>query len=130
MVKCPECGEVLDESKDKRCPKCGYILTDDLGTVSQSKDKKSNNKIIAVIAVVVIISIIAVFASGMLSNNNTVDDTDSADDSVYWGSTKTDKFHLPDCEWAEKISEDNKIIYQSREDAIEDGKEPCGECNP
>lgn len=148
MVKCPKCGEILTES-DVRCSKCGALLSNE----STSKTKGSSNKIIAVIAIVVIIAIVGVLASGMFSNNNSssdaqVENTDtvepikedtssSSDDSdasasstEYWASAKAEKFHLPTCEWAQKISENNKIIYQSREDAIADGKEPCGACNP
>lgn len=152
MVKCPSCGEILSQ-KDKRCPKCGYKLTKNVADTSK---KGPTNKIIAIIAIVVIIAIVAVIASGIFSNDNAVDDTSanndnsdvvapiSEDDSQssagdsqktaesteYWASAKADKFHLPTCEWAEKISDDNKIVYQSRDDAIADGKEPCGVCNP
>ena len=142
MVKCPKCGEVLTEN-DKTCPVCGYQL-------SSVKESKFNNKILAVIAIIVVIAIVGVLASGMFSTDNSSGDVSVNDnsDSVknvkedssnsnstsasseYWASAKTDKFHLPTCEWAEKISEDNKIIYTSREDAIADGKEPCGVCNP
>ena len=102
--------------------------------------------IIAVIAVVVIIAVVGVVASGMLSGdastandtkqNDTVNpivekgDSSASNATEYWASAKAEKFHLPTCEWAEKISDDNKIIYHSRDDAIEDGKVPCGACNP
>ena len=146
MVKCPECGEVLTESH-KLCPVCGYKLSKKDNKDSSTKVSKSNNKILVVIAVIVVIAIVGVLASGMVSTNHSSDDASVSDDSSssknvkedsssssssseYWASAKADKFHLPTCEWAEKISEDNKIIYQSREDAITDGKEPCGACNP
>ena len=148
MVKCPKCGEILAEDA-VRCSKCGALLSNE----STSKTKGSYNKIIAVIAIVVIIAIVGVLASGMFSNDNSGNDTQvektdtaepikedtssssndsdaSASTTEYWASAKAGKFHLPSCEWAQKISEDNKIIYQSREDAIADGKEPCGACNP
>ena len=130
MVKCPECGEEIKESF-KKCPYCGHVI-------SKEKSKNSGigtNKIIAIVAVVVVIAVVGVLLSGMLGGNTAShsDDKDtSASDGAteYWASINADKFHLPDCEWAKKISEDNKIIYHSREDAIADGKEPCGECNP
>ena len=135
MVKCPKCGNIAAET-DKRCSKCGEPL---------SKDKKSSNKMIAIIALVAVVAIAGVLASGIFSGDastadvetqsNTVepvieDDDSSSEPTEYWASAKAEKFHLPTCEWAEKISEDNKIIYQSREDAIADGKVPCGACNP
>lgn len=41
------------------------------------------------------------------------------------------KFHDPDCEWAQKISDRNRADYTgSREDLIEQGYTPCGGCNP
>lgn len=148
LVKCPECGEELAE-KDKLCPVCGYEISKSNEKTSSSNNK-SYNKIIAVVAIIVIIAIVGVLASGMFSNDNSSNDaavsknTDSVDsvkedssssndesaDTEYWASEKTSKFHLPTCEWAEKISENNKIIYDSREDAIADGKEPCDVCNP
>jgi len=121
---------------------------------SKTSNKFSSKMIITVIAVIAIIAIVGAFASGIFTNNNGAVDTandesstetvdsvsqDNTDDkssssessdTEYWASAKTDKFHLPDCEWAEKISDDNKIIYDSREDAIADGKEPCNVCNP
>ena len=140
MVKCPECGEILTEN-DKTCPSCGKSLS--------NKPKVSSNKIIAIVAIVVVIAIVGVLASGMFSGDNTAADVSQDSKSVepikenvssdssssggateYWASAKAEKFHKPTCEWAEKISEDNKIIYQSREDAIADGKVPCGVCNP
>lgn len=41
------------------------------------------------------------------------------------------KFHTPDCEWAQKISNKNRKEYTgSRDDLIEQGYDPCGSCNP
>ena len=142
MAKCPNCGASVNSS-DKRCSKCGTLL-----------DKKSNSPklIIGILAVVVIIAIVGAFASGIFNgdtstssvsqdtsvSDNTPTETvkpSSNDDSSsanteYWASAKAEKFHTPDCEWAQKISESNKIVYHSRDDAIADGKVPCGACNP
>lgn len=41
------------------------------------------------------------------------------------------KFHDPNCEWAQKISDRNRIDYiGSREELIERGYSPCGSCRP
>lgn len=153
MVKCPKCGHINPDTA-KGCGKCAYEFTesDKASNSKVSNSKSSNTMIIVVIAIVVIIAVVGVFASGMLSSSDTSADDNSqtvapivendtsdvdtqqsnSDDSAaeYWASAKTDKFHLPTCEWAEKISEDNKIVYTSRDDAISDGKQPCSVCNP
>ena len=49
---------------------------------------------------------------------------------TYVCSQKSDKFHLPDCEWAQKINPKNKITYNSRDAAVADGRIPCQVCNP
>jgi len=146
MAKCPSCGANVNAS-DKRCSKCGAKLDNEKSKTNSSK------LIIGIILVVVIIAVIGAFASGIFTNNGVTNQTndDSSVETVepitensnnndsnsgksasteFWASEKTDKFHLPDCEWAEKISDTNKIIYDTREDAIADGKKPCSVCNP
>jgi Metal binding domain of Ada len=39
-------------------------------------------------------------------------------------------FHRPDCRWAQNISPENRVTYNSRQEAIRDGKKPCKSCNP
>lgn len=119
MVKCPNCGNEVS-STDKRCRKCGTDVK-----------KNSNKLLIAILAIVAIIAIVGIFASGVLSNDNANHVSDSSgNDAVFWASSEGNKFHKPNCEWAQKIKESNKVVYTSREAAIEDGREPCGECNP
>lgn len=48
----------------------------------------------------------------------------------YWGSSKSDKFHKPECRWAQKISPQNLIIFKNREEALWAGYKPCKECRP
>lgn len=49
----------------------------------------------------------------------------------YTLNTNSMKFHDPDCEWAQKISDKNRQDYTgSREDLIEQGYTPCGSCDP
>ena len=143
LVRCPKCNH-RNPDNAKGCSNCGAELP-----VKQSKSNSSNTKIIAVVAIIVIIAIVGVVASGMLSNSpsdnvnvddksnvvspvadNNTSDKDSSSHTEYWASAKAEKFHLPTCEWAQKISDSNKVVYQSRNDAIEDGKVPCTACNP
>lgn len=48
----------------------------------------------------------------------------------YIGSKESDKYHLPTCRWAEKITSENQIWFQTEEEAQSVGYEPCGVCKP
>lgn len=149
MVKCPNCGAEVS-STDKRCSKCG----------SKIKNNSNNliiGIVIAVILIAVVGIFASGVLSDNSSNNVVVNNTDSGNTSVntdstnvssntssntdsqdggnsektvYWASAKANKFHKPSCEWAQKIKESNKIVYTSRDEAIADGRVPCGACNP
>lgn len=54
----------------------------------------------------------------------------SSSGTTYVGSSKSGKFHRPDCEWAHKIASKNKVTFSSREDAINKGYSPCQVCSP
>ena len=46
-------------------------------------------------------------------------------------NTHSDKFHYPSCESARRISTKNRAEYfGTREELIEDGYSPCGNCDP
>jgi len=45
-------------------------------------------------------------------------------------SKSSSVFHRPGCRWAQNISGDNLIGYQTREEAIASGKRPCKSCKP
>ncbi|WP_206707820.1 Ada metal-binding domain-containing protein [Koleobacter methoxysyntrophicus] len=46
----------------------------------------------------------------------------------YAGNKSSKKFHLPDCQWAEKISRKNRVYLKSRTEAVKAGYEPCKVC--
>lgn len=48
----------------------------------------------------------------------------------YVGSKTSDKYHLPGCRYAEKITSENKIWFKDAADAISQGYEACGVCKP
>lgn len=54
----------------------------------------------------------------------------SSSDATYWGSSHSGKFHYPSCEWAQKIRGSNKVVFHSREEAINSGYAPCQVCGP
>jgi hypothetical protein len=39
-------------------------------------------------------------------------------------------FHRPDCRWAQNISDENLVGYNTREEALHAGKRPCKSCKP
>ena len=51
-------------------------------------------------------------------------------DAVYIGNRNSMKFHYPDCASVEKMSPKNRVPLSSREEAIELGYQPCGQCQP
>jgi len=48
----------------------------------------------------------------------------------YIGNKNSKKFHLPDCQRAEKISPANRVYFKSRDEAIKAGYVPCKVCRP
>ena len=65
--------------------------------------------------------------SGSASSSLTSSSTGS---SSYIASSNSHKFHYPSCRWGKKISEKNKVTFNSRSDAISQGYEPCKVCQP
>jgi len=51
-------------------------------------------------------------------------------ESIYIGHKGTKKFHRPNCQYGKKISEKNRVILNSREEAIDQGYTPCKVCKP
>ncbi|RAP46147.1 MAG: hypothetical protein BZ136_07860 [Methanosphaera sp. rholeuAM74] len=48
----------------------------------------------------------------------------------YVGNVNSHKFHRASCEGVDKMSEKNKIYFQSRQEAIDNGYVGCKMCNP
>ncbi len=61
-------------------------------------------------------------------------ETDYEDDEVvkgcYVGSTTSNKYHRPDCSYAKKIKDENRIIFSDVWEAREAGYSPCKVCKP
>ena len=47
----------------------------------------------------------------------------------YVGSKNSDKYHLPWCGGAQRISTENKVWFESKEEAEAAGYTPAGNCN-
>jgi hypothetical protein len=58
------------------------------------------------------------------------DETITASEKVFVGSIKSDKYHYPSCQWAEKIKPENEIWFSSSQDARNQGYIPCKVCSP
>ena len=52
----------------------------------------------------------------------------SSGSASFIASANSHKFHYPNCRWGKKISEKNKVTFNSRSDAISQGYEPCKVC--
>jgi len=46
------------------------------------------------------------------------------------GSAKSNKYHYPSCQWAEKISPSNEVWFSGSQDARNQGYVPCKACSP
>ncbi|WP_299524042.1 Ada metal-binding domain-containing protein [uncultured Methanobrevibacter sp.] len=58
------------------------------------------------------------------------DTTQTDNDQTYVASANSDKFHTPGCKWAKKINEENKITFNSKQEAESNGYKPCNVCHP
>ncbi len=47
-------------------------------------------------------------------------------EGVFIGSINSNKYHWPDCPWAKKIAEENRIQFNSEKEAQDAGYIPCG----
>ena len=52
------------------------------------------------------------------------------DETGYIGNANRHIFHHPDCSSVTKMKEKNKVYFATREEAVEAGYTPCGQCKP
>lgn len=52
------------------------------------------------------------------------------EDKKYIGSKESNKYHLPSCQWAQKIKPENQVWFGSKEEAEKAGYQPCKVCTP
>lgn len=66
------------------------------------------------------------------SSSHTSDSSSSSSSSSgsYVGNSNTGKFHISNCGSVSKMSEGNKVFFNNRDDAINQGYVPCKRCNP
>ena len=69
--------------------------------------------------------------SGEESSSSQLSQVSATEEEHYILNTKSQKFHLPECSSVDDMSESNKKeYYGTREELIEQGYEPCGNCHP
>lgn len=50
--------------------------------------------------------------------------------STYVGNARTHKFHYSDCRYVGEMNENNKVYFDDRDEAIDEGYVPCKVCRP
>ena len=66
-----------------------------------------------------------------LAEEGPVEGTESNSEADYVLNTNSMRFHLPSCSSVDQMSEQNRQDFHgTREELIEQGYEPCGNCNP
>lgn len=51
---------------------------------------------------------------------------DQVFEGKFVGSSKSDKYHWPDCQWAKRIAEENMVWFSSEQEAQKAGYVRCG----
>jgi hypothetical protein len=54
----------------------------------------------------------------------------STEGAAYVGSAKSDKFHYIDCQWAQRINDENRLCFVDRSAALAYAYVACRVCNP
>lgn len=49
---------------------------------------------------------------------------------AYTGNSKSLKFHYEGCRAEQKISQSNRVHFDTRDEAVSHGYKPCGICKP
>lgn len=69
-------------------------------------------------------------ATGLMIEEVKPDSRDAFAETQYIGNKNSRRFHYPTCRSVTQMREKNKIEFSTREEAIENGYTPCGDCNP
>ena len=69
-------------------------------------------------------------SSSSSSHSSDTSSSPSSGSGSYVANANTGKFHVASCGSVSKMSEKNKVFLSSRDEAINQGYEPCKRCNP
>ena len=50
--------------------------------------------------------------------------------STYVGNAHTHKFHYSDCRYVDQMNDSNKVYFDDRDEAVNEGYVPCKVCRP
>jgi len=50
--------------------------------------------------------------------------------STYVGNARTHKLHYADCRYVGEMNDNNKVYFEDRDEAINEGYVPCKVCRP
>jgi len=67
---------------------------------------------------------------GPASLHETPTDRDCGCPAEWVGNIRQGRFHLPGCRCVEALAQDNRRTFQSRDEALQAGYEPCKVCRP
>ena len=70
---------------------------------------------------------------GQYSSRSTLGSTSQSitpREAAYIGNARSHKVHRPDCPWAKKIAPTHRVLFKSRQEAIDRGYVPCRFCRP
>lgn len=122
-----EKGNSSNESSTDKSVNTGSASDESLNTESKDDNSELDEATISDEPTVIEDSVVIedpVVIKDTVSNESVV----SIEDTIYIGNKNSSKFHKDTCENLPK--ESNRIYFDSREDAIESGYEPCKSCNP
>lgn len=69
-------------------------------------------------------------SSSSSSQSDDSSSSSSSDSGSYVGNSNSGKFHKASCSSVDDMSEGNKVFFNSRDEAINQGYVPCKRCNP
>lgn len=78
--------------------------------------------------IIKIIVILSIFLVGCSDSNNNYNETREISEFIYVASKKSEIYHLPKCEWANKINDNNLIVFQNKVQAQVAGYRECKIC--
>lgn len=68
--------------------------------------------------------------STVTESTTTTTKEETAEDCRFVASINSDKYHYPNCSYAERIKPENMICFTDEKDAQEQGYNPCELCKP
>lgn len=103
--------------------------TDELGTIVVLSDGQ-NISIESDEVIEIPLAPLEVLNTPPIQDSSEVKETQAISETNYVGNKNSLVFHNPDCSSVSDMKESNKIIFTTRQTAMDQGFTPCGRCNP